>query len=144
VNRSIVDIAIFGVASVALAGVTVPPVRADDDLDPNSGRPTAESFVLHCSGCHRVDGSGVPGIAPDLRQIGALLDSTGGRDYLGRVPGVAQAPLDDTELAALLNWVLIEIAGRTPEPMYDASEIAALRARPLRDPIAARRALPIR
>lgn len=104
-------------------------------------RPEAESYVLHCSGCHRLDGSGVEGIAPDLRMIGPLLDSPQGRAYLGRVPGVAQAPLEDVALARLLNWVLTEIAGSPPDPAYTAQEIRGLRAEPLRDPLAARRAL---
>lgn len=111
--------------------------RADDE----TFRPEAESFLLHCSGCHRADGRGVPGVAPDLRQIGRLLDLDGGREYLASVPGVAQAPIGDRELARLLNWVLIEIAGRAPDPLYGAAEIHDLRAEPLRDPLAARKAL---
>ena len=107
----------------------------------NTTRPEFESYVLHCSGCHRIDGSGVAGVAPDLREIGVLLQSDAGRAYLGRVPGVAQAPLGDRELARLLNWVLTEIAQTTPDPPYSAKEIGTLRAKPLRDPLAARREL---
>ena len=111
------------------------------NADPGAQRPAPEAFALHCSGCHRLDGHGVPGVAPDLREIGALLDLDGGRDYLGRVPGVAQAPVGDDELAALLNWVLTTIAHTPPNPLYTGGEIAKLRANPLRDPLAARRAL---
>jgi len=139
VSRSIASLSILGIVLLcAIAGAD----RAESAAKPE--RPAAESFLLHCSGCHRADGSGIPGFAPDLRAIGALLDTQAGRRYLGRVPGVAQAPLDDAALAALLNWVLIEIADRRPEPLYGADEIGALRAAPLRDPIAARRALAIR
>ena len=109
--------------------------------DSESFRPEAESFLLHCSGCHRADGRGVFGVAPDLRKIGRLLDLDGGREYLASVPGVAQAPIGDRELTRLLNWVLIEIAGRAPDPLYGAAEIHELRAEPLRDPLAARKAL---
>jgi mono/diheme cytochrome c family protein len=105
-------------------------------------RPEPESYMLHCSGCHRADGRGVPGVAPDLREIGPLLRTEAGRAYLGRVPGVAQAPVNDEELARLLNWVLSEIAGTPPQPAYTAREVGILRAEPLRDPIAARSALP--
>ena len=111
------------------------------NADPGSRRPPSEAFALHCSGCHRLDGRGISGIAPDLRGIGHLLDLAGGRAYLGRVPGVAQAPVDDDELAALLNWVLTEIARTPPDPRYTGREIAKLRAQPLRDPVAARRTL---
>jgi hypothetical protein len=109
--------------------------------DTDSRRPESESFLLHCSGCHQPDGRGTPGVAPDLRKIGTLLNLPGGRSYLGRVPGVAQAPLGDRELARLLTWVLTEIAHRAPDPAYTAKEIRRLRAQPLRDPIAARKAL---
>ena len=109
--------------------------------DSDSSRPESESFILHCSGCHRVDGSGVEGVAPDLRKIGPLLRSDAGRAYLARVPGVAQAPLNDEELAGLLNWVLTEIASSAPNPAYSAQEVGALRVNPLRDPLAARREL---
>jgi mono/diheme cytochrome c family protein len=107
----------------------------------NTTRSEFENFVLHCSGCHRIDGSGVAGIAPDLREIGTLLQSDAGRAYLGRVPGVAQAPVSDRELAMLLNWVLTEIAQTPPDPPYSATEVGTLRTKPLRDPLAARREL---
>jgi len=58
-----------------------------------------------------------------------------------RVPGVAQAALDDERLATLLNWVLREMSGKAPDPAYDAREVHALRADPLRDAMAARRAV---
>jgi mono/diheme cytochrome c family protein len=97
--------------------------------------------MLHCSGCHRPDGTGVPGTTPSLHGIGALLDRAGGRRYLASVPGVAQAPLDDAALAALLDWVIATWSDAPPSPPYAAEEIARLRARPLRDPVAARAAL---
>ena len=107
----------------------------------DSLRPPAEGYRLHCSGCHREDGRGVPGFAPDLRKIGSLLTLDGGREYLGRVPGVAQAPVDDEELARLLTWVLREIANTELPSPYSADEIRRLRKAPLRDPISARKAL---
>jgi hypothetical protein len=127
------------VASVATAAIVACGMRAT--ADSSASRPEAESYLLHCSGCHRGDGSGVPGVAPDLRKIGALLETQAGRAYLGRVPGVAQAPVDDAALARLLNWVLAEIAGTPPEPAYTPAEIGVLRDAPLRDPVSARRAL---
>jgi hypothetical protein len=97
-----------------------------------------EDYVLHCSGCHRLDGSGAKGVAPSLRGLGSLLGAPGGRDYLVRVPGVAQAPLDDARLARLLNFVLRELAGSPAEPPFEAREVGPLRRSPLRDPGAAR------
>jgi len=99
-----------------------------------------QDFVLNCAGCHKFDGSGSERV-PALFQVGRVLAAPGGRQYLGRVPGVAQAPLSDARLAALLNWLLAEFGGAAPAPPYSAAEVAALRAAPLRDPMAARAAL---
>lgn len=103
--------------------------------------PVEEDYTLHCSACHGADGRGTPGVTPSLRGIGRLLDAPGGRAYLGRVPGVAQAPLSDARLARLLNWVLDRYGDAPPNPPYAADEIRALRSEPLRDTRAARAAL---
>jgi mono/diheme cytochrome c family protein len=97
-----------------------------------------EDFLLHCSGCHHADGAGVPGVVPPLTGLAPFLATPEGRAYLVRVPGVAQASLDDARLAALLDWVLRELSGVAPRPGFDASEVHALRAEPLRDARAAR------
>jgi mono/diheme cytochrome c family protein len=110
--------------------------RADDRIPPAS-----EDYVLHCSACHGPDGKGTPGITPGLHDAGSLLDTPEGRRYLSRVPGVAQAPLSDERLARLLNFVLTRYAAREPRPPYSAREVGALRQNPLRDPVAARKAL---
>ncbi|MEJ2013829.1 MAG: cytochrome c [Anaerolineales bacterium] len=70
-------------------------------------------YLLHCAGCHRPDGTGLPPDVPSLvGPLGRIASSPAGRDYLARVPGAAQAPLTDAELAAVLNWVLAEFNGR--------------------------------
>ena len=101
----------------------------------------AEDYVLHCSGCHQQSGAGVPGVVPSLSGLAPFLATPEGRAYLVRVPGVAQAALDDERLAALLNWVMREMSGKAPDPAYDAQEVHALRADPLRDAPAARNAV---
>jgi mono/diheme cytochrome c family protein len=97
-----------------------------------------EHYRLHCSGCHGADGHGARGVTPSLHGLATLLGLSGGRAYLAQVPGVAQAPLDDADLAALLNWVISEFSGTVAAQPYSAVEIGDLRARPLRDPAAAR------
>jgi hypothetical protein len=94
-------------------------------------------YTLECAGCHRADGSGTPGSVPALRDsVARFLAVPEGRDYLARVPGAAQAPLDDAALAAVLNWMLAHFdtahvpAGFTP---YTAQEVGQLRVRPLVD-----------
>ena len=100
-------------------------------------------YTLECAGCHRADGSGTPGSVPALRDsVARILAAPGGREYLARVPGVAQAPLDDAALAAVLNWVLEHFdgahvpAGFAP---YTPEEVARLRTQPLVDVEATRK-----
>jgi cytochrome c553 len=90
------------------------------------------NFVLHCAGCHAMDGSGnnAPGI-PNLRgTIGHFLKVEGGREYLAQVPGASQSPLSDKETAELLNWMLKEFSFKElpPRPKdYSADEVKQLR-----------------
>ena len=102
-----------------------------------AGPGAAEDYVLHCSGCHQQNGAGTRDI-PSLHGLAPILESPAGRRYLGRVPGVAQAALDDARLARLLNWVLAEFSHAAPVPPYTPAEIGSLRRRPLRDTTAAR------
>ena len=103
------------------------------------------AYTLECAGCHRADGTGTPGSVPALRDsVGRFLDVPGGREYLARVPGVAQAPLDDAALAGVLNWMLDRFdRGHLPRGFvpYTAEEVGRLRAQPLTDVDAARRGL---
>lgn len=104
--------------------------------------PSAEAYVLHCSGCHKADGAGVPGMVPSLHALADLANEPEGRAYLARVPGVAQAPVGDQALADLLNWVLIEFSDASFAP-YSVDEIASWRQNPLRDPLGARPGAPL-
>ena len=95
-----------------------------------------QHWVLNCQGCHRVDGTGSTETAPALAgMVAKFTNVAGGREYLGRVPGVATAPLSDADLAELLNWMLWRFdrdnlsANFRP---YTAEEVRALRQRPLR------------
>lgn len=95
------------------------------------------NWQLVCSGCHLADGSGEPALGvPRLKGfVGKFLRVKGGREYLIRVPGAAQSPLTDAQLAALMNWILTQrIAGAsTPADFqpYTAQEVGMLRQQPL-------------
>ena len=125
---------------LALGAMLVTSAAGAEAADAPRAEPT-EDYTLHCSACHGLDGAGTPGVVPTLHGLGDLLDTSGGRSYLARVPGVAQAPLSDARLARLLNWVLKRFSAVQPKPLYTAAEVGALRASPLRDPASARRAL---
>lgn len=98
----------------------------------------AADYRLHCSGCHKPDGSGQRGIVPPLPgQVGQFLRSSEGRTYLGQVPGVAQSTLDNRRLADLLNWMVARFDpdGRPAHAApYTADEIRRLRQQPASDP----------
>jgi len=105
----------------------------------------ALDYVLNCQGCHRADGTGTPGSVPALAgSVGRFLRVPGGREYLARVPGVAQAPLDDAAVARLLNWML-ERFDKDDLPHdfvpYAPDEVGRLRTSPLTDVERVRREL---
>lgn len=71
-------------------------------------------------------------------EIGKLVATPEGRDYIVRVPGVSQSALSDARLASVLNWILLEFnAATVPESFepYSAQEVAASRKRLLADPV---------
>ncbi len=102
-------------------------------------------YALNCQGCHRADGAGTPDSVPPLAgSVARFLSVAGGREDLVQVPGVAQAPLDDAALAAVMNWMLARFdAAHVPTDFvpYAAAEIGRLRAKPLTDVDAVRRRL---
>jgi hypothetical protein len=132
-------VAIVSAALLLAAMLATPPARAA----PGDG--SELNYVLFCQGCHQADGRATPGKIPALAgSVGRFLYVPGGRAYLVRVPGVAQAPLDDAALAGLLDWMLERFApdelsrGFAP---YAAEEVARERARPLVDVERVRREL---
>jgi hypothetical protein len=100
------------------------------------------NFELHCMGCHLADGSGEPGRVPSIRRSLALFSTTReGRDYVIRVPGVAQSPLSNDDTAELLNWMIENLSDLGVPPRfvrYSAAEIQRSREHPLAQVEAAR------
>ena len=96
------------------------------------------NYVLHCQGCHLADGTGTPGsgVPPLAGSVGRFAGVPEGRAYLVRVPGVAQAPLGDAELAELLTWTLRHFsAAELPADFvpFTADEMSVGRRTPLTD-----------
>lgn len=109
---------------------------------PASAEDPKIAYWLHCAGCHLLDGTGAPPEVPSLiDEPGRIAGLPGGREYLVRIPGVAQAGLDDARLAEVLNYMLEAFSSSTmPAEFgpYTAAEVARHRGRVLVDPLRTR------
>ncbi|MBM7062942.1 cytochrome C [Pseudomonas sp. UL073] len=99
-----------------------------------AGYSTAVNYQLQCAGCHLGDGVGSKANdVPRMKDfVGNFLKVDGGRQFLVRVPGMAQSALNDAQLADLLNWLMREdgMAGKSVPAHYQpytAEEISATR-----------------
>ena len=94
-----------------------------------------QNYILNCQGCHLPDGSGSKGNVPKMNDfVGYFLHVPGGREFIVQVPGAANAPISDQELADVMNWLLLNFSKKelpaSFEP-YSAAEIGRLRREPL-------------
>ena len=97
------------------------------------------NYLLYCSGCHRVNGEGKPPNVPTLREeLGNMVGVEEMRSYLVRIPGASQAPINDSELAEVINWVLQEFNADTLPAgfeKYTGEEVSEARKHVLADPL---------
>jgi hypothetical protein len=95
------------------------------------------NYQLQCMGCHLADGSGQAGRVPSIRRsLSTFSRFPAGRSFVVRVPGVAESPLSDGDLAALLNWLagtMTDVPPGREFHAYTAEEVHALRSKPLTD-----------
>lgn len=103
-----------------------------------AGYSTPVNYQLQCAGCHLGDGSGSKANdVPRMKDfVGNFLKVEGGREFLVRVPGMAQSALNDAQLAELINWLMREdgIAGKSMPAHYQpytGEEVAAVRRKAL-------------
>lgn len=92
------------------------------------------NYQMFCQGCHTPDGVGARNVPRLKDHVGVFTTTPEGREYLVRVPGSATSSLDNGDLAAVLNWIVVEFAGtsfnQAFEP-YTADEVGRLRQHPL-------------
>ena len=117
------------------------PARADAPSQASTTH-ARSAYVLHCAGCHGLDGSGQPAkYVPGLRRLGDFLRVPGGREFIVSVPGVMASGLDDRGVVEVANWVLATLARDTvpaDHQPFSLAEVTRVRATPLVD-VAARR-----
>ncbi len=129
------------VAAAAVGATVAADNRAANPADSQADAPVIK-YLLYCGGCHLRDGRGAPPQVPTLHgQLGVIEAMPGGRDYLIRVPGAAQAPMTDADLAIVMNYLLETFNSETLAEgfkPYTASEVAGYRRNILPDPLARR------
>jgi mono/diheme cytochrome c family protein len=127
-----------GSAGRGIANAQTPGIDSAASSPAGVGNPQRawQHWTLNCQGCHRPDGTGSAGTTPSLAgTVARFLSVPGGREYLGRVPGVATSPLSSADLSELVNWMLWRFdKEHLPADFrpYSEAEIAQLRTAPLR------------
>ncbi len=96
-------------------------------------------YLLHCSGCHMPDGTGLQDVVPTLHDIiGRMVAKPEGRSYIVRVPGASQAPINDEKLTEVINWMLTEFSSDTLPKDFKpltVKEVGRARRQLLADPL---------
>lgn len=127
----------LGLIAAALMLLAVPVAARTPEAEPPMRDTPSFNYQLHCSGCHKANGSGQGVFVPNFRgEVGQFLHTPEGRSFLVRVPGVAQSLLNDRQTADVLNWL---VRSFDPENVpknfrpYTAEEVKALRRQPISD-----------
>ncbi|WP_310607831.1 c-type cytochrome [Buttiauxella brennerae] len=104
------------------------------------GNTPEQNYILKCSGCHDMDGSGSVrgGIPPLPGYIGAFVNDHDGRSYLLHVPGVISSGLNDEQLAVLMNY-LNQKWGDKHAVAFTEAEVHQIRSQPINDVVKFRR-----
>jgi mono/diheme cytochrome c family protein len=95
------------------------------------------NYMLNCMGCHTENGAGAPGKVPSIRNtLVPFAQLAAGRRFLVQVPGTAQSPLSNREVAELLNWMLRNLSAQARPPGladFTAAEVTSYRRQRLVD-----------
>ena len=79
--------AAFGIVALAYSGSGTAQPDTDDDLGSRANDAARFDYLLHCSGCHRPDGTGSAPEVPSLRgAMGSLVATPEGREYIAPCP----------------------------------------------------------
>ncbi|CQD37220.1 c-type cytochrome [Yersinia mollaretii] len=105
------------------------------------GNTPEQNYILKCSGCHDMDGSGsvAGGIPPLPGYLGAFVNDADGRLYLMHVPGIVASGLDDQQIAQLMNFLNQKWGDVQQGSPFTDAEVKQLRAMPMTDVVKLRR-----
>ena len=100
------------------------------------------NYAMFCSGCHQMSGKGAPEVVPDLGEyLGQFAQNSESRPFLVQVPGASSSPLDNEELAEVINWILFTMNKdqlKADFEPYTTEEVSDYRKSPLLDVIPVR------
>lgn len=125
---------------IVLASFMLVAAASADPAPGDSGKARAK-YILHCSGCHGLNGEGtieggIPGFPKSVRYIADLEQ---GRDYILHVPGVVSTNMPDADVAEVLNYILDRWGGDEDPAYFSAEEVTRRRSKPDRDIVMFRR-----
>lgn len=93
------------------------------------------NYLERCGGCHGITGRSASMLVPDLKdRAGYFLCNRRSRSYVARLPNVVFSQISDTDLAALLNYVMFGLGAdsvRADAAKYTASELKQFRKDPV-------------
>ncbi|WP_149139489.1 c-type cytochrome [Gemmobacter caeruleus] len=120
-------------ALVALAVSAVPGHAMNTATSPRA------NYVLHCSGCHGMQGlgtveGGIPGFP---NSVGPIVSIESGRDYVMHVPGVVANNMTDAQIAEVMNYILDQWSDGSGH--FTEAEVTRRRAAPIGDVVRYRR-----
>ncbi len=108
---------------------------------------TGKALYQRCAVCHQLDGNGIPGVFPPLKnRLALIVASKEGRDYVTMVlteglvanisiDGVSYVgampaqDLSDAEVARVVQYIATDFGRATAKQVLSAAEVAAIRAR---------------
>ncbi|WP_332930998.1 c-type cytochrome [Alteromonas sp. 14N.309.X.WAT.G.H12] len=99
-------------------------------------------YMLQCQGCHQANGTGMAPQTPNFHEYGNdFMHMPEGRQYWISVPGAANSPLTDGELANVLNYIATDIVKVKNHTLFTADEVQAHRGKKMTNVYAVRRQL---
>lgn len=107
---------------------------------------TSKNYILHCSGCHGIDGTGSrTGGIPSLSLVKTFTSDAEGRKYLMQVPGIAYSGLSNKEIASVVNYAVARWGQpNVPFQSFTVEEVDHLRTTDIEDIVSYRRKLAAR
>ncbi|RID91125.1 hypothetical protein D2N39_14605 [Gemmobacter lutimaris] len=120
-------------ASLLVLATAAPGVAGNTATSPRA------NYVLHCSGCHGMQGLGTAegGIPAFPDSVGHIVSIESGRDYVMHVPGVVGNNMTNAQIAEVMNYILDQWSDGRGH--FTEAEVTRRRETPIGDVVTYRR-----